>query len=129
MLQVVLRRNIRGDGNRAAFAVLSLDRFDHLFARTRLARRYDDSRAVLRHPLDDGAADAARRAGDDGDLAGEIEKRQSNLPNSCSILAADLSQPRTPKASTSTRLVQRKAWCYASGNTNARERPWRPSIP
>ena len=66
----LLRRNIRGDGDRAAFAVLGLDRVGHLLARTRLARRDDDFRAVLCHPLDDGAADAARRAGDDGDLAG-----------------------------------------------------------
>jgi hypothetical protein len=41
---------------------------------------------VLRHAFDDGAADAARRAGDDGNLAGEIEKRQDVLPNSCWIL-------------------------------------------
>jgi hypothetical protein len=37
---------------------------------------------MLRHPLDNGAANPARRAGDHGNFAGEIEKRQGNLPNS-----------------------------------------------
>jgi hypothetical protein len=41
---------------------------------------------VLGHALDDGAPDAARRAGDDGNLAGEIEKRQGILPISLQIL-------------------------------------------
>jgi hypothetical protein len=45
---------------------------------------------VLRHPLDDGVADAARGTGNDGDLAGEIEERQDILPNSLSDFAADL---------------------------------------
>jgi hypothetical protein len=84
---------------------------------------------MLGHPFDDGAADAARRAGDDGDLAGKIEKRQGNLPKFSVILR------RTLAARALNASAREPVWsvethpCYASVNTNARERPWRPSIP
>jgi hypothetical protein len=38
------------------------------------------------HALDDGATNAARRAGNDSNFAGEVEKRQGVLRNSGLIL-------------------------------------------
>jgi hypothetical protein len=54
--------------------VAGIDDVGHLVAGVLLARRDDDLGAVLGHALGDGAADAARRAGDHGHLATQVEQ-------------------------------------------------------
>ncbi|MNT56691.1 hypothetical protein D3C72_1940120 [compost metagenome] len=73
-LQVVLGRDIGGDRDRGAVAVAGVDGVHHFLAGLGLARRNHDFSALDGHLLGDGAADAARRAGDDGNLARQIEQ-------------------------------------------------------
>ena len=80
-LQLLLGRNVGGDGDRRLVAAGAIDRGCDLRAGLRLARGDHDLRAVLGEPLGDRAADAARRAGDDRDAPGQVEKAgQGFLP-------------------------------------------------
>ena len=74
MLQIVLGRDIGGHRERDLLAGLVVDRLGHLVADRLLARGDHHLGAVLGHPLGDGAADAARGAGDDGDFSRHIEQ-------------------------------------------------------
>ena len=57
--------------------MLGVDRGGDLVAGVLLAAGDDDPGALLGQRLGDGPADAARRAGDDRDLAGEVEQAGS----------------------------------------------------
>ena len=56
------------------------DRVGGLGAGLGLAAGDDNVRALIGHRLGNGSADAARGAGDDRDLAGEVEQRHASLP-------------------------------------------------
>ncbi len=76
LLQIFLAVDVAGERDR--FAAFVLDGLDHFLARIELAAADHDFRAVFRHALCDGAADAAARAGDHCDFAGEIEQSGSH---------------------------------------------------
>src|SRR6185295_14674692 len=74
-LQVLLATDVAGVRDR--FAALRANRGDDCLAGFELAARDHDFRAVLREALGDRAADAATGAGDERDLAGQIEQRRA----------------------------------------------------
>ena len=74
MLKLILGGDVGRDGDRRACAVLLVQRFGDFLTGTGLARGNDDLCALLCHLFGDRFADAAGRAGDERDLAGEIEK-------------------------------------------------------
>ena len=59
-LEMLFGGNVRGERQRAAGAEFLVDGGGHLLTGFEVAGRYDDLGALLGHPLDDGAADAAR---------------------------------------------------------------------
>src|SRR5690606_3802346 len=73
-LQIFLRGDVGRNGDGAALAMLLIDGDGDLFARPGLARGDDDARAVFGQTLGDSLANALGRAGDDGDLAAQIEQ-------------------------------------------------------
>ena len=73
-LELVLGRDVGGDGDRGFAPGGGVDRVRRLNAGLGLARRDHDLRAMLGEALRDRPADAPRRAGDDGDAAAEIEQ-------------------------------------------------------
>ncbi|MNN28587.1 hypothetical protein D3C81_1421650 [compost metagenome] len=74
VLQVFLRRDIGGHSDGGAGAMACIERVNHFLAGLCLARRNHYLGALDGHLLGDGAADAARGAGDDGNLARQIEQ-------------------------------------------------------
>jgi hypothetical protein len=80
VLQVVLGGDVGRDGDGAAPPCFGVEAGGDLFAGPGLARRDHHLGAMLGHPLGDGLADAARRAGDDRHLAGEVEEAHGALP-------------------------------------------------
>jgi hypothetical protein len=79
MLQIVLGRDIGGDRERDLLAGLVVDRLCHLIADCLLARGDHHFGTMLGHPLGDGAADAARGTGDDGDFSRHIKQGHVSL--------------------------------------------------
>ena len=71
-------------GNDVGVAAGFADAVGHLPARIGLAAGDHDLGAELREQFGRGTADAAARAGDDGDLAGEIER--GSFHSVCSLL-------------------------------------------
>src|SRR6185437_5324697 len=90
VLQIVLGRDVRRNRERDLLARLIVDGFGDLVAGLLLARGDHDLRAVLRHPLGDRAADAARGACDDGNLSSHVEQGHLILPVSRRLLYAGL---------------------------------------
>src|SRR5690606_13488563 len=79
VLERFLGRYAGGDrGGRAGMA--GVDRLGHRIARILLSAGDHHPRALIGHRLGDRAADAARRSGDDGDLAGKIEQGHQLYP-------------------------------------------------
>ena len=74
VLQIVLRRDIRGDSDRGAVAEPRIDLGRGGVAGVLLAARDHDLCALLGHRLGDRPADAARRSGDQRDLTAHVEK-------------------------------------------------------
>ena len=72
---MLLGGDIRRDRDGAAGAVFGVDRVGHLAARLDIARRDDDLRALLRHPLDDRPPDPARGTGDQRHFPVQVEQR------------------------------------------------------
>ncbi len=79
MLQIILGRDVGGYRERDLLAGLVVDRLRHLVADLLLARRDHHFGAMLGHPFGDGAADAARGAGDDGDFSRHIKQGHVSL--------------------------------------------------
>ena len=102
--EIVLRRDARRNGDRAARTTCGVDAGGHFVARTGLPRRDHDLRAVLGEPLGDGAADAAGRSGDDGNLAGQVEQRRHG--GSPPLLFFDV--VRTRRAASAAHRVRRQ---------------------
>ena len=67
--------------DRRPLAELVVDLLGDLIADVLLARGDHHLGAVLGHPLGDGAADAARGAGDDGDFSRHIEQAHVVSPD------------------------------------------------
>src|SRR5207247_7468787 len=99
--------NIASNDDRLA-APLADPRRD-LLARLGLAARDHHLGAERRHGLGNGAADAAARSGDDGDLIGEIERRRHVLSPVSSIVywPCKLTRPKAEGASGEQRVAQR----------------------
>jgi len=72
----LLIQNVRGYGDSTPLAEPGIDRCRHLAARFDVARGDDHVRPVLGHALDNGAADAARRAGNYRRFPREVKERQ-----------------------------------------------------
>ena len=82
MLKLLLGRDVGGDRLRRVALERAIDGGRGLGAGLGLARRDDDARAMPGEPLGDGAADAPRRSGDDGDAPGQVEQTdQVHLPH------------------------------------------------
>src|SRR6185312_16876016 len=77
-----------GDRHRRPLPVFVVDLLRHGIADIGLARGDHDLRAMLGHALGDRAADAARRAGDDGDLSLHVEQAHGSLPDLLSLSLA-----------------------------------------
>src|SRR3546814_11942221 len=75
-------RDVGGDGDGGAFAVLGVDGLGGFGAGVGLAAGDDDPGALIGHRLGDGAANASGGAGDDGDFAGEVEEVAHAQPHS-----------------------------------------------
>ena len=69
----------RGDGDGALLPVALVDGGGDLAAGLGLARGDDDARAGIGKRLGDGASDPPRRAGDDGDPAGQVEQALNSI--------------------------------------------------
>src|SRR5882762_3530915 len=80
-LDFLTARDVAGDDIGVAASLV--DAVGDFLAGIRLAAGDHDFRAKLRQQFGRGTADATARAGDDGDLAGEIERGvfQSDLPD------------------------------------------------
>ena len=113
VLERVFRREAGGDGDGGARSMVVVDRFGDGFATVLVARGDADPGAMRGEPLRDGEADAARRAGDDGDLAGEVEEfvhavTSAYLPNSLRAMAR-LWTSSGPSAKRSVRMPAQDA--------------------
>ena len=79
-LKIFLRRDIgRNSNGRAGMG--GIDFSGYLFARTSLTRRNHHLGPMVGHTFRHSPANAARRAGDDGDLTGQIEQVHGLFPN------------------------------------------------
>jgi hypothetical protein len=109
-------------GDDVGVAARLADALRHLRAGFRLAAGDHDLRAHLRHQLGGGAADAAARPGDDGDLAGEIEGRCGHGGVSCHVVFSPSLRgaQATKQSSLCTRHVQSGLLRFARNDDEVR---------